>query len=122
MIYNSPTNFIREDGSLDINAVTSYVIDEYESDPTRQQIRLPIDSTSLAVLRKSLGFVNNLTPEGGAILGTNSLVNGVVSGYIKSENYAAGSTGWTINADGSVEFSNAIIRGYISATTGSIGG
>jgi hypothetical protein len=93
-----------------------------DSDPTRQQIRLPIDSTSLAVLRKSLGVVNNLTPEGGIELGTNSLVNGIVSGYIKSRNYVAGSAGWSIKEDGTAEFSSATIRGYVNATSGLIGG
>jgi hypothetical protein len=32
---------------------------------------------------------------------------------VQSPNYVAGSTGWSINADGSAEFSNAIIRGTI---------
>lgn len=122
MIYKSPTNFIREDGTLDIGAVTSHVTEYWESDPTRQQIRLPIDSTSLAVLRKAIGVVNNLTPEGGVQIGTNALVNGIVDGYIKSRNYVTGTTGWSINADGSAEFSNVIVRGYIAATTGTVGG
>lgn len=122
MIYNSPTTFLKEDGSLDIKAVSSYIIEEYESDPTRQQIRLPIDSTSLAVLRKSLGVVNNLTPEGGAMLGTNCLVNGIVDGYIKSRNYVPGSTGWKVLADGTAEFGSVVMRGSVTATTGAIGG
>lgn len=122
MIYNTPSSFINEDGSLNINSVTKYVIEEYESDPTRQQIRLPIDSTSIAVLRKAIGVVNNLTPEGGAILGTNCLVNGIVDGYIKSRNYVPGADGWKVLADGSAEFGNATIRGNITATTGAIGG
>jgi len=122
MIYNTPSNFIKEDGTLDIQSVTRYVIDEYESDPSRQQIRLPIDSTSLAILRKSIGVVNNTTPQGGVILPTSSLVNGIVSGYIKSENYIPGSTGWKVLADGTAEFGSATIRGNITATTGAIGG
>jgi hypothetical protein len=36
---------------------------------------------------------------------------------IQSPNYAAGTTGWTINQDGSAEFSNATIRGTITAST-----
>jgi len=122
MIYNTPSNFIKEDGTLDIQSVTRYVIDEYEADPSRQQIRLPIDSTSLAILRKSLGVVNNTTPQGGVILPTSSLVNGIVSGYVKSDNYVTGSTGWSIKGDGSAEFSNVTVRGYVAATSGTIGG
>jgi parallel beta-helix repeat protein len=122
MIYNTPSNFIKDDGTLDIQSVTRYVIDEYEADPSRQQIRLPIDSTSLAVLRKSIGVVNNTTPQGGVILPTSSLVNGIVSGYVKSDNYVAGSTGWSIKGDGSAEFSNVTVRGYVAATSGTIGG
>jgi hypothetical protein len=122
VIYTSSTNFINEDGSINIDAVSDYIIERYETDPSRQQIRLPIDSTSLAVLRKAIGVVNNVTPTGGVIVDTNALVNGIVSGYIKSANYVAGSTGWTINADGSVEFSNGTFRGYISASSGTIGG
>jgi hypothetical protein len=122
MIYNTPSNFIKDDGTLDIQSVTRYVIDEYEADPTRQQIRLPIDSTSLAVLRKSIGVVNNVTPQGGVILPTSSLVNGIVSGYVKSDNYVAGSTGWSIKGDGSAEFSNVTVRGYVAATSGTVGG
>ena len=122
MIYNSDTNYINDDGSLNIEAVTAKVSEIMDSDPTRQQIRLPIDSTSLAVLRKSLGVVNNLTPTGGIELGTNALVNGIVSGYIKSRNYVAGTTGWQIKEDGTAEFSSATIRGYVNATSGLIGG
>jgi hypothetical protein len=36
---------------------------------------------------------------------------------IQSPNYVAGSTGWTINADGSAEFNNAAIRGELDVGT-----
>lgn len=45
--------------------------------------------------------------------------NGVVGGLtlvrpaIRSPNYVAGSTGWTINADGTAEFSNGTFRGNL---------
>lgn len=123
MLYPTSTDFInKEDGSLNIDAVTQYVAAYMDSDPTRQQIRLPIDSTSLAVLRKSLGVVNNLTPEGGVIVGTNSLVNGVVSGYLKSDNYAPGVSGWKILGDGTVEFASGYFRGDITGATGTFSG
>lgn len=43
----------------------------------------------------------------------NSVVGGttLVRPAIKSPNYVAGSTGWSINADGSAEFNNITIRG-----------
>lgn len=45
----------------------------------------------------------------------NPIVGGTVlrRPAIQSPNYVAGSTGWTINADGSVEFNNAAIRGEL---------
>jgi hypothetical protein len=36
---------------------------------------------------------------------------------IRSPNYVAGSTGWTINQDGSVEFNNGTFRGVVTAST-----
>lgn len=36
---------------------------------------------------------------------------------IQSPNYTAGSSGWTINQDGSVEFNNGTFRGVVSAGT-----
>lgn len=36
-----------------------------------------------------------------------------VGSYIQSTSYSAGSTGWRINADGTAEFANAIVRGSI---------
>lgn len=36
---------------------------------------------------------------------------------IQSPNYVAGSTGWTINQDGSVEFNNGTFRGTVTAGT-----
>lgn len=36
---------------------------------------------------------------------------------IRSPNYVAGSTGWTINIDGSVEFNNGTFRGTVTAGT-----
>lgn len=36
---------------------------------------------------------------------------------IQSPNYVAGSTGWTINQDGSVEFNNGVFRGTVTAGT-----
>jgi hypothetical protein len=36
---------------------------------------------------------------------------------IRSPNYVAGTTGWTINQDGSVEFNNGTFRGTVTAST-----
>lgn len=36
---------------------------------------------------------------------------------IQSPNYVAGTTGWTINQDGSVEFNNGVFRGTVTAGT-----
>lgn len=41
---------------------------------------------------------------------------------IQSSNYIAGLSGWIIRGDGSVEFSDGVFRGSITATSGTIGG
>ena len=48
--------------------------------------------------------------------------NGVIGGTLKSSNYVAGSSGWTLRPDGMAEFSGVIVRGTIYSTAGSIGG
>lgn len=46
----------------------------------------------------------------------------VVGQFINSANYISGVQGWSINAAGNVEFSNAVVRGTVYASAGSIGG
>ena len=48
--------------------------------------------------------------------------NGVIGGTLKSSNYVAGSSGWTLRPDGMAEFSGVIVRGTIYSTAGTIGG
>ena len=45
-----------------------------------------------------------------------------VLGKIRSSNYQAGSQGWIINSDGSVEFSSGTFRGALSGATGTFSG
>jgi len=45
-----------------------------------------------------------------------------VLGKIRSSNYSAGSAGWIINSDGSVEFSSGTFRGALAAATGTFAG
>jgi hypothetical protein len=44
----------------------------------------------------------------------------LVRDSIQSPNYVVGTTGWSINQDGSVEFSNATIRGTLIAGNGNV--
>lgn len=46
----------------------------------------------------------------------------LVNNIIKSNNYAAGSTGWAINGNGAAEFSGVTVRGTVVANAGSFGG
>lgn len=46
----------------------------------------------------------------------------VIGQFINSANYISGVQGWSINAAGNAEFSNATIRGTVYAGAGSIGG
>lgn len=41
----------------------------------------------------------------------------LVAGSIHSPNFASGSSGWTINRDGSAEFQNVLVRGTITGST-----
>lgn len=52
----------------------------------------------------------------------NAFIDGAVYGILQSGNFITGSDGWRISPDGSVEFSDGVFRGTITATTGSIGG
>jgi hypothetical protein len=46
----------------------------------------------------------------------------VVGQFINSANYISGVQGWSINAAGTAEFSNAVVRGTVYAGNGAIGG
>lgn len=46
---------------------------------------------------------------------------GLVSGYLQSSNFKAGSLGWQITAAGDCEFNSGTFRGTLSAVTGSFG-
>lgn len=48
--------------------------------------------------------------------------NGVIGGSLKSSNYVAGSSGWTLRPDGVAEFSGVTVRGTVYATSGAVGG
>lgn len=135
MIYNSNINFINSDGSLNIKAVTDHISESIDSDPTRQQIRLPIDSTSLAVLRKSLGVVNNLTPNGGVIVPGSALISGRIASTLSTAineygNFISSSLNTqtkTVLSDftfGSADYSGGFKTGDITwnTTTGAITG
>lgn len=54
-----------------------------------------------------MGFRNPILGGGGAL----------VRPAIKSPGYVAGSTGWSVNRDGTAEFSDVIVRGEFSGTT-----
>jgi hypothetical protein len=43
------------------------------------------------------------------------------TGYVESNNYSAGVSGWRIGGTGNAEFSNVVVRGEIVATSGSLG-
>ena len=47
-------------------------------------------------------------------------VNNLVARQAESPNFAAGSTGWQLNADGSAELQDAVVRGRIEMDTGYI--
>ncbi len=50
-----------------------------------------------------------------------TIENAKIGNYIQSNNYAAGSAGWSITKDGASEFNNVIVRGEIYAAVGKFG-
>jgi len=46
----------------------------------------------------------------------------MVDGFIRSKDYIANTSGWTINADGSVEFDSGYFRGDITGASGTFSG
>lgn len=63
-----------------------------------------------------------VTAEGNTMIQTAMIGNGTIGGYLQSDNYSPGNSGWRINKDGSAEFSNATFRGTVHATGGSFKG
>lgn len=77
---------------------------------------LAVDTAKIAALAVSNAKI--------ADLNVNKLTAGnlAVGQFIRSSSYVGGSSGWSINADGSAEMNNLILRGAIFATSGTIGG
>ena len=46
----------------------------------------------------------------------------VKDGSLKSPNYAPGTAGWSINSDGTAEFTGVTVDGYVVQSKGSFGG
>lgn len=46
----------------------------------------------------------------------------ITDGYLQSQDFVTGTSGWRIDADGDVEFSSGTFRGSITSTSGTIGG
>ncbi|MCG7367991.1 DUF1983 domain-containing protein [Pantoea sp. ACRSH] len=55
-----------------------------------------------------------------AFIADGTISNAKIGNFIQSNNYVAGSTGWSINKNGSAELSNATVRGAIYANTGTL--
>lgn len=53
-----------------------------------------------------------------AFIENGTVTNEKIGDYIQSSNFVSGSVGWHIGKDGSSEFSNAVVRGNITATQG----
>lgn len=66
--------------------------------------------------------VSSRTPSGSIDLGKTTLGTLSIYDYIESDDFVTGSTGWRISGNGDAEFSNATIRGSLSAVTIDIGG
>ncbi|ELL8890794.1 DUF1983 domain-containing protein [Escherichia coli] len=56
------------------------------------------------------------------VIGDGTISNAKIGNYIQSNNYAAGSAGWTLNKAGDAEFNNVTVRGTVYASNGSFTG
>ncbi|CZX26639.1 gp24 [Enterobacter cloacae] len=50
-----------------------------------------------------------------------TITNAKIGNVIQSNNYSAGTAGWTINKNGSAEFNNVTVRGGVYAQNGQFG-
>ena len=76
------------------------------------------DYVTLVVPINADGQAGEIADEDTFTASTDPLV--LVGGTIQSDNYVAGSAGWSIDSNGDAEFDNGIFRGEISATSGDI--
>ena len=54
-------------------------------------------------------------------IGSGSQQSQIISGYLMSSNYKAGSSGWMIGAEDNCEFNSGTFRGTLSAAVGTLG-
>ena len=75
---------------------------------------------------ESLDFLNQLESNANVKVETASetIISGeiagnlvMIDGFIRSKNFITGSSGWTINTDGTVEFNDGVFRGSLLATS-----
>ncbi|EKN3982774.1 DUF1983 domain-containing protein, partial [Yersinia enterocolitica] len=58
--------------------------------------------------------VNGQTFIANGFIQDGSITNAKIGNYIQSENFVAGSVGWSINKNGNAEFNNATFRGNVT--------
>lgn len=56
-----------------------------------------------------------------AFIQDGTITNAKIGNFIQSNNYSAGTAGWTINKNGSAEFNNVTVRGGVYAQNGQFG-
>lgn len=118
-----------ENGDAHYFRFTAVDIAGNESEPSDQQLAtaqlVATEFISDAAITEAK--INNLAVTTAKIADA-AIVNAKIGNIIESDNYSAGSTGWTIRKqdtgypDGFIEINDALIRGNITATTGQIGG
>lgn len=74
------------------------------------------DYTLPFVVQNDQVFMNN------ALIQDGSITNAKIGQFIQSTNYVPGSSGWSIDKNGSSEFNNVIVRGHIEANSGTFKG
>lgn len=64
----------------------------------------------------SSGVPSSFIQDGDTIVRLN-----VIDGYLQSNGFVSGETGWRIDAEGNVEFESGVFRGDISGSSGTFG-
>jgi predicted phage tail protein len=98
-----------------------------ENTPAGMQSQVLFTADRFAIIDKITGSSSITTPfavQGGqvfinsAIIGDGTITNAKIGSYIQSTNYVAGTAGWKLDKNGTLQAINAVIKGTIYADNG----
>ena len=84
-----------------------------------REIKTPISIEELA--QQLFELRNQFLQHNHSFIGSGVQQGEVISGFLRSSDYVAGSSGWMIGANDNCEFNSGIFRGTLSAASGTLG-